>query len=221
MKGISDGWAEVSKSLTSPPATPGNFPGTFPFCQEHILCFAAGGLKPCAEILILPHACFQNGAGFHFLSRSSSAFVIYVNLLRKNHGKANYCPDTMFRQTSNVSPGFDCGISDSPSLCQCVIRAIVVTRAGLPEDSSGQHLVLRQCRKQPSPPHLRQRCASAVACPRGAQHPQVEHGHFLQQLPSSQTHTLHTTWAAQLPSQAGPGICFCTAFIQVMWTLKL
>lgn len=121
---------EVSKSLTSPPSTPGSFPGTFPFCQEHILCFAAGGFKPCAEILFLPHACFQNRAGFHFLSRSSSAFVTYVNLLWENHRKANYCPDTVFRQTSNVSPGSECGISDSPSLCQWVIRARVATRAG-------------------------------------------------------------------------------------------
>lgn len=128
MQGIRDRWAEVSKSLTSPPATPGSFPGTLPFCQERITCFAAGGLQTlCRDPRSASHCkvCFLNGAGFHALSRSSSAFVTYVNLLWKIHGKANYCPDTALRQTSNVSPRSECGISDSSPLCQCMIRAII------------------------------------------------------------------------------------------------
>lgn len=91
--------------------------------EEEILCRDPHSASRCK-------VCFLNGAGFHALSRSSSAFVTYVNLLWKMHGKANYCPDTAFRQTSNVSPRSECGISDSSPLCQCMIRATVVTGAG-------------------------------------------------------------------------------------------
>lgn len=204
--------SKVSKSLISPPATPRSFPGTFPFCQEHIICFAAGGLQTLCrdpQSASCCKVCFQNGAGFHFLSRSTSAFVTYVNLLWKNHRKADYCPDTVFRQTSNVSPGSECGISDGPPLCQWVIRAIVVTMGGC---------ACGQLWAAPSPGAVQEAAKpsspEAELCwcsPVGAQHPQAEHGHVLQQLLSSQTHTLLRTRAPQLQSCSGTGICFCTA----------
>lgn len=54
-----------------------------------------------------PHCrvCFQNEAWFHFLARSNSAFAMFVVLLWKIHGKANYCADPVFSQTLNVSSG--------------------------------------------------------------------------------------------------------------------
>jgi len=103
---------------------PGASQGPSDSFRKHIICFSAEMLQTLwkyhrsASHFII---CFQKGAWFHLLSRYSSAFVTYVNLLWIIHGKANYCADTVFRQTFNVSSGSERGTSDSPSPGWCMI----------------------------------------------------------------------------------------------------
>lgn len=117
---------------------PGSFARILRFFQDsHNVFFLNSAEEPqtMLEDHSAPHCrvCFQNEAWFHFLARYNSAFAMFVVLLWKIHGKANYCADPVF----NISSGSEWGTMtvlprvvwlQSPQLT----RALVATEAAVP-----------------------------------------------------------------------------------------
>lgn len=116
--------AEVVSCLASPWTEPlealRRSSGSF---RTHIMCSffnSAEGLQTMWEDHSAPHCRvrFQYEAWFHFLARYNSAFAIFVVLLWKIHGKANYCAGPVFSQTLNVSSGSEWGTT---TVLPCVV----------------------------------------------------------------------------------------------------
>lgn len=117
------------RSQRAPQALLGASQGPFHSVRSTSFVLLQEGYKPCAEILVLPHvvgSVLKRELGFISYGEPALHLLHMLICSGKNHRKANHCPGKVFRQTSNVSPVSECGVSDIPPLCLWVIMATVV-----------------------------------------------------------------------------------------------